>query len=520
MTSRAINIGANQIYAHENDGSFNSIQSSAEIDQFVTGEFAGDYLKVLITPEQQTILSGGHSRFTVVVLNTSNSVDLVDVIVTSPTVPDCNKNIGNLAANSNFTPYSCTIFNVQSPFINEITVQGKNPVNDLLDSAGASAAVDLLDLEINVDPYPNSIPEPGGLISFTVNISNTGTVDIILSELTSLQFGDLTDGGNPEVSNNTCFFDQEPPLLTSNGEPISCSFLGLINGQPGENLVSITAGDGKDSYGNFLEKSGKASIQITDVPATMAISLTPDPSTIPAPIGQVNFTVSIENLSLVDSITIESLSDSVLGDLNNQGSCSIPQQLQASDSYTCEYVQIVSGKFSESKSFTLTANGIDDDLPPGLISGSDQAVVEIVQPSSFSIFLPLTLNLIEEPNNNCSQAYPLTLNTSYYFMPDDIFDLYKFDLTAAGDVTVSLTDFSPMKGQLIVYQDIGFGCENSRVLQNNADESEKKIIQLGTLESGRYYILVLNDGAPSHTKPYKLVVVFEKASVFYKNSGS
>lgn len=473
------------------------------------GDEPGDYLKVIISPEQQTVLIGGRARFTVIVLNTSNSVNLVDVNVTSPMVPDCNKTIGNLAANSNYAPYNCSSPNVQKGFVNDIFVQGSNPINSRIDTASNSARVDLLNMLVSVEPSQNNIPEPGQEISFTVGISNTGTIDLLLNGLTSSQFGNITDTNNPIIADSSCLIDPNAPIIEAGGKEFICSFTGAVTGQPGDYPVPVTA-ISEDSFGNVLEKTGESTVQITDVPAAISVTLKSGASSVFAPGSPVNFTVTIENTSLVDVVSIDSIADSFLGEIKDTGSCSLPQHLPPGGNYECSYAHQVSGAVGEIKSFTASASGLDDDNPPGQVSGTGQTAVEILKPPIHTIFLPNIINFLDEPNNNCSEIFPLQVNQPYYFMANDVFDLYGFNLADVGDVTVKLTNFKPQKGQLIVYEEKGDGCENAEILKNNADHSETKILTLDLLNSGQYYILVLNEGSLDFLEPYRLEIIFDE----------
>ncbi|MEZ4597179.1 MAG: hypothetical protein R3C32_10375 [Chloroflexota bacterium] len=67
----------------------------------------------------------------------------------------------------------------------------------------------------------------------------------------------------------------------------------------------------------------------------MRLTKTASPTTLPEPGGAVTFTVLIENCSTLDAITIDSLVDDPLGDLDGRGTCSVPQDIDPGDSYGC-----------------------------------------------------------------------------------------------------------------------------------------------------------------------------------------
>ncbi len=84
------------------------------------------------TPDQQTITSGDDATFTILVENTG-AVDLVNVSVSDPLAPDCDRIIGSLAVGMSVS-YQCTIPNVTESFTNIGYVNAEagecNPVSD------------------------------------------------------------------------------------------------------------------------------------------------------------------------------------------------------------------------------------------------------------------------------------------------------------------------------------------------------------------------------------------------------
>ena len=74
-------------------------------------------------------------------------------------------------------------------------------------------------------------------------------------------------------------------------------------------------------------------------------------------------------------MTIDSLSDSIHGDLDGQGDCSVPQTILPGDSYTCSFTVLVDGDETD----VVTASGVDDEGTP--VSDSDDATVDMINPS-------------------------------------------------------------------------------------------------------------------------------------------
>lgn len=132
-------------------------------------------------------------------------------------------------------------------------------------------------------------------------------------------------------------------------------------------------------------------------------------------------------------------------------------------------------------------------------NSSDIAQSTIVPP--YQTNLPLVaknLRRSDEPNNDCRQAFPLTGNQTYQFLPNDQEDWYQFTLPAAAAVTIELTNFVPQaNGQLIAYT--GTCPSGLTLLAQNGDHSTTKILNLGHQPAGTYFIRIFN-GGPANTK--------------------
>jgi hypothetical protein len=109
----------------------------------------------------------------------------------------------------------------------------------------------------------------------------------------------------------------------------------------------------------------------------------------------------------------------------------------------------------------------------------------------------------DEPNNVCSQAFPLQVNHAYAFLAEDRHDWYFFNLSQPQTVRVEMTNFIPEAGQIVVASG---SCDLLRRVGNNGDFATVKIVALGRLPAGRYYIWVINDGRFDTGARYNLTV--------------
>ncbi|MCP5094466.1 MAG: hypothetical protein GY943_02810 [Chloroflexi bacterium] len=137
----------------------------------------------------------------------------------------------------------------------------------------------------------------------------------------------------------------------------------------------------------------------------------------------------------------------------------------------------------------------------------DESVqINLTAPPIYYVHIPLILNNFhpEEPNNNCSQSYSISTNLTHTFSPDDTEDWYKFTLPKTkNNVQAILSNYIPA-GQIIAYKG---NCTNPQFIMNNGSSGTTKVLNLGTLSAGTYYIRIFTD-VPSDTLPaYNLKIV-------------
>ena len=105
------------------------------------------------------------------------------------------------------------------------------------------------------------------------------------------------------------------------GSSLSCSYV-VTHTDPGsyDNTASVTV---VDDDGSTASDSDSETVTVNDVPSAIDLTKSASPSSVPETGGNVTFTFKIDNLSAVDTVTVNSLTDTVFGDLNAL-SCSMP----------------------------------------------------------------------------------------------------------------------------------------------------------------------------------------------------
>jgi hypothetical protein len=149
----------------------------------------------------------------------------------------------------------------------------------------------------------------------------------------------------------------------------------------------------------------------------------------------------------------------------------------------------------------MAVTAVDDQDNP--VSAEDDTQVQIVARPVERLLLPVINDgyVAGEPNNHICQAQPLALNLDTFFLPDDPDDWYRFNLTQPGNLTVTLSDFTPVDGQIVLYRG---RCAAPMLLKNNGNSETVKVVELGLQPAGYYLIWVITDRNFSNTRPYKL----------------
>ena len=147
-------------------------------------------------------------------------------------------------------------------------------------------------------------------------------------------------------------------------------------------------------------------------------------------------------------------------------------------------------------------------------AGSSEArltTLAFAEASNARLLLPMVAwayRRSEEPNDVCSQALGLMLNSDESFRSDDEDDWFFFDLPAASNLIVEMRGFTPLAGQIVVAAEDqpGLGCNGLRLLGNNGSSGLDKFVNLGQQPAGRYYVWVINDGIQDANAIYHLYV--------------
>ena len=246
-------------------------------------------------------------------------------------------------------------------------VDNRTPPNSV--SGSDDATVSITDrspaISLTKTANPTQVLEPGGNATFTVVVRNdslASTDPVTITSLTDDIYGNLNGRG-------TCSVPRTIPA----GGSYTCSFVGFVGGNSGGSQTDIVTASGTDDEGNPVNASDSATVDINNSPSAIQLNKTANPTTVDEPGANVTFTFSVQNMSIVDAVTINTLTDNVYGNLNGQGTCSVPQTIAAGGTYTCSLTMFVPGNAGGSLTNIGTASGVDDDGEP--VSDDDDATV-------------------------------------------------------------------------------------------------------------------------------------------------
>ncbi len=250
-------------------------------------------------------------------------------------------------------------------------------------------------IEVGRIASTQNLSEPGGQVQFDINLKNTSKVDTIrVTKLEDSSFGDLDGVG-----------DCETPQVIGPGAAYSCQVTGSVNGVPGDKQNFTTTVSVTDDDDRSLVAESTNTITIIDVPSSIEFAANSATATVAEPGGRMKYTVSVENKSKFDTVTVTSLQDSILQDLTQaEGSnCELPQNIGVGKSFSCSFETDIRGNAGEAKSRKISVAGVDDDGKP--ISGQQEVSVSLDDvASNVAVAVTPSVDTIAEPGGEVSFA--------------------------------------------------------------------------------------------------------------------
>ena len=186
-------------------------------------------------------------------------------------------------------------------------------------------------IEVNKIATPDRVPATGGDVTFAVEVINASAAEaVLIDELVDDVHGNLSGRGTCDTISTAS------PIEIAAGAIYRCQFTESLQGNTGfiERDTIFAVGVGQDS-GESVIGFDTAGVQFEAVPMDINLIKTPSANLID-PGDEVTFTLVITNRNDY-AVEIVSLTDSVYGDLDGQGSCEAPATVQAGDFMRCEF---------------------------------------------------------------------------------------------------------------------------------------------------------------------------------------
>jgi uncharacterized repeat protein (TIGR01451 family) len=306
-------------------------------------------------PDERIFTSGSNVSFDIVVTNTGE-VDLSNVVVSDPLVPDCSKTIGFLAAGQHFS-YSCTATNVTQGFTNTASVTGTEGDTSVTDEDPSTVKIAGIDIRKQEKGPDERIFASGSNVPFDIVVTNTGEVD-----LTNVVVSDTLVQDCARVIGN---------LPAGEKYSYTCTALTVVAGFT--NIASVTGMVGDIT----LTAEDPSTVVITPIrhPAIDIRKQAEGPDSRDITTGSnVLFDIVVKNTGDVDLINI-TVSDPLVPDCDRTIGLLAPN---AEYSYTCT-ASIVTQSFTN----IASVSGVSKEDGQTTVTDEDPSSVRILYPLYF-----------------------------------------------------------------------------------------------------------------------------------------
>ena len=263
------------------------------------------------------------------------------------------------------------------------------------------------DITVEKTALTTSVLETGGSATYSVELTNNGSIPVTVTSLNDDQYGDITTthaagGGFQEVTATTCVSDGDPATCEKGGDipaggSCVCTFTGTVPAGdfPGSFTDVVTG-----CANNFTDPTptcddDDAEVPYTDVPQPPNLTKT---ASAPQCRIDVTYNVVVTNTSAQDTLELKTLSDDVYGDITNYagdsctgtcivsttcgqltGSGTLPKVIAVSDNYSCSFVGRISS-CNTTVHDTVTGSAEDDDGASYTPSDDASVVVTVTTP--------------------------------------------------------------------------------------------------------------------------------------------
>lgn len=205
---------------------------------------------------------------------------------------------------------------------------------------------------------PTSLPEPGGEVTFNVQVTNTGNVPVRIQTV---------NDNTHDVGVNCALL---VGVLLQPTESASCSFTGDVT-ETETNTVTVTADT--ETLGTVAD-SDDATVTITaaDEPE-ITVEKTASPSSLPEPGGDFTFTVEVTNTG-DEAVAIATVTDDT-HPVGNDCTALVGETLDPDESADCSFTGTFTGTDGDTETNTAEVTAVA--AGPVTVSDTDTATVTI-----------------------------------------------------------------------------------------------------------------------------------------------
>ncbi|WP_110456650.1 hypothetical protein [Shewanella algidipiscicola] len=256
---------------------------------------------------------------------------------------------------------------------------------------------------------PDQVPESGGNVTYTVDVTNTSDAwdsPLLLSSLMDNKFGNLDGQGDCAING-----------YIAQGGTYSCSFSQFISGSQAGSHTNIVTAKALDNENDQASNADSETVVINDVPSMIDLQKTADPIEVletgddPSVSRSVDYTFLFSvDAAGVDTVTFSSLTDDMFGNITAEcmvdtvdGAPIAPTPLNGfmldpNHNASCTIAKSLTGNASDVHVNVATINGVDDDGQA--VSDFDDATVTFLpsQPATDMKFAASLLVVLELHN--------------------------------------------------------------------------------------------------------------------------
>jgi hypothetical protein len=256
-------------------------------------------VQIEVSPTPPTLQEpGGPVVYRVTVTNTSNPVDLtitslIDSIYGNvaalPEPNTCDSLIGVVLSPGESATCQFTVQFTGDAGVSRsstMTVTAVTPTGVVVTDSAPTVTVSITDalpvMSLSIEASPDDRPEPGGLFTYRIVVTNRSGESVVLTSLVSDVHGNLNGRGSCETG-----------VSIPAGASYTCSYSAQFTGESRDRLTNLVSATVVDDEGNSATERREARVRLTrQVAASPTPTPTPSPTPTPTPTATVSPTPS------------------------------------------------------------------------------------------------------------------------------------------------------------------------------------------------------------------------------------